>query len=105
MTAIPPTLPDPQTDRPSSAVVLVGHAGAVVNTIAAKLVALLGLAIFAHLTFLETKSVTPSNVRLGLVAVPACVCLAMLCTDLLTATIKQVGGAVSPYLGKFGGKA
>jgi len=99
-----PIVPDPQTARPSKAVIAVSHAEVVLNTILSKLVALVGLAIFSHLTFLETKSAAPSNVRLAVVAVPAVLCLAMLSADLMTATIKSVGGALQPFLpAKFGG--
>lgn len=105
MTAIPPQL-DPQTDRPSKAILAVGRTESVLNAIGAKLVGVLMAIFFGHLLYLEVRSTAPSNARLALMAVPTFFGLAMLATDAFVATIKGVGGALSPFLpAKFGGKS
>ena len=106
MTAIPPTVPDPQTTRPSVAVIAVSHTEVILNQIGSKAVAVIACGFFGHLCWLEAKSAMPSNVRLALVAVPTFFCVAMLSTDAFVATIKAVGSALAPYLpAKFGGKS
>ena len=106
MTALPPTVPDPQTTRPSKAILAIGHTESILNQIGAKVFALLCCAAFGHWTFLEIKSATPSNFRLGLFAVPTFFFAAMVMTDPVVNTIKALGGALAPYLpAKFGGKS
>lgn len=105
MTAIPPTIPDPQTDRPSSAVVLVGHTETLINTIVAKLCGVLLFGGGAYLAYLEAIKPEPRTAQLALVVGVSVLGLGMAATDPLVNTIRSVGAALSPYLGKFGGKA
>lgn len=95
---VPPT-PPPATpaqaaqlaaQRPSTAVVAAAHTESILNEIAAKVVAIVGLVFFGYLTFLEAKSVTPSNVRLALGVVPTVLCLAMLCTDQFVGVLQRL---------------
>ena len=106
MTALPPTVPDPQTTRPSTAVMAVAHTESFLNQLPAKVFAFALFVVFAHLAWVEAKSAEPSNFRLGLMVIPAVLFAAMLTTDLMTNTIRSVGGALAPYLpAKFGGKS
>lgn len=77
-----PSTPDPAA-RPSGAVIAAAHTESVLNHPVAHFVALLAAIGFGYLTWLEIKSANPSNVRLALVSVPLCVCIAMLTTDQL----------------------
>lgn len=90
MTAIPPTIPDPQAGRPSTAVVVVAQAETFLNQLPAKIAALVFGLFFARLTMVEATSAEPSNIRLALGAVPTFFCLALLCTDSVVGLVQRL---------------
>ena len=88
--------PDP-APRPSVPVLVVAHTESVLNHALAHFVALLGVAGFGYLTYLEVTSAQPSNVRLALMSAPLCVCVAMLTTDQLIDVLTRVAPFIQSW--------